>query len=135
MLITCLPARRSVWVPYAGLCFLAWVLYAAAGADWRHGDWRLASALYEATWNLGPPMLLGALVYPWATWLRARRRGAPQAALWHVGAALSFALACHGLDFALQQAFFGHDHALATLQQNLLWRGALAVFLYVALVL
>ena len=53
MLITRLPARRSVWLPYAGLCFLAWVLYAAAGADWRHGDWRLASALYEATWNLG----------------------------------------------------------------------------------
>ena len=68
------PVRRSVWLAYAGLCLLAWVLFGVAGTDWRRGDWSLWSVLYEATWNLGPPMLLGALVYPWALWFAPARR-------------------------------------------------------------
>ncbi len=129
------PSRRSVWLPYAALCLLAWVLFGVAGTEWRHGDWGLWSALYQATWNLGPPMLLGALVYPWALWLRQRRGNVVFEASFHVAAALLFAAACHALDFGLHLLFFGSDHALATLQQNLLWRSAVAVFLYVALCL
>jgi signal transduction histidine kinase len=129
------PARRSVWLAYAGLCFLGWVLFGVAGTEWRRGDWNLWSALYEATWNLGPPMLLGALVYPWALWLRRRGGGIALTTLWHALAALTFAAGCHALDFGLQQVFFGSNHAQATLQQNLLWRSAVAVFLYVALFL
>jgi Histidine kinase len=124
-----------VWLRYSALCFLAWVLFGVAGTEWRHGDLGLWSAIYQATWNLGPPMLLGALVYPWALWLRQSSGGAPFNAASHVAAALIFAAGCHALDFALHLLFFGSDHALATLQQNLLWRSAVAVFLYVALFL
>jgi signal transduction histidine kinase len=129
------PVRRSVWLAYAGLCLLGWVLFGVAGTEWRHGDWSLWSAWYEATWNLGPPMLLGALVYPWALWLRRRSGSAAVLALLHSLAASAFAVGCLALDFSLHLLFFGSDHALATLQQNLLWRSAVAVFLYVALFL
>jgi signal transduction histidine kinase len=127
------PSRRSVWWPYAGLCFLCWVLFGVAGTDWLHGDGGVWSGLYEATWNLGPPMLLGALVYPWALRRRTRRRGTVATSVWHTLAALGFLLGCHALDFGLHLQFFGADHALAALQQNLVWRSAVAVFLYVAL--
>jgi hypothetical protein len=130
-----MPARRSVWLAYAGLCFLAWVLYGVAGTDWRQGDWRLVTAVYEATWNLGPPSVLGAAVYPWARWLRVRSFGGLRLVACHALAAATFAAACLGLDYLLQFAFFGADHATATLQQHLLWRSALAVFLYIALLL
>ncbi len=125
--------RPSVWRAYAGLCVLGWALYAVAGTDWQRGSSQIWTALYEATWNLGPPALLGLAAYPWNRWLHACAARPAARLACHVGAALLFVLACHGLDFALALGFFGTDHASATLQQNLLWRSAWAVFLYVAL--
>lgn len=127
--------RRSVWLPYLGLCFLGWTLYAVAGTDLQRGEWRAWAALYEASWNLGPPMLLGVALHPWARWLVARRWPLlPRLGL-HLLAALGFLAAWHALDFGLALALYGADHALATLQQGLLWRSAWAVFLYIALFL
>jgi hypothetical protein len=127
--------RRSVWWPYIGLCVLAWVLYAVARIDWSLGQSSLIAAAYEATWNLGPALVLGALVYPLARWLHARSwRWATRLTV-HACGAVVFALACHAADFALANVFFGFDHAWATLQQNLLWRSAWTVFVYLALVL
>jgi Histidine kinase len=127
--------RRSVWWAYLGLCLLAWTLYTVAGTDWLRGDGSLAAAAYEATWNLHTPMLLGTLVYPLALALR-RSGGAWSVRLAvHCLAAAAFALACHAMDFALAYALFGADHASATLQQNLLWRSAWVLFIYLALVL
>jgi signal transduction histidine kinase len=127
------PPRPSVWRAYAGLCVLGWALYAVAGTDWQRGSSQIWTALYEATWNLGPPALLGLAAYPWNLWLHARGLGAAARLAGHVGAALLFVLVCHGLDFALALGFYGMDHASATLEQNLVWRSAWAVFLYVAL--
>lgn len=127
--------RRSVWLPYLGLCFLGWMLYAVAGTDLQRGEWRAWAALYEATWNLGPPMLLGVALHPWARWLATLRCSLlPRLGL-HVVAALAFLAAWHALDFGLALGLYGADHAMATLQQGLLWRSAWAVFLYIALFL
>jgi signal transduction histidine kinase len=124
-----------LWLPYIGLCLLGWTLYTVASTDWLRGQGSLIAAAYEATWNLGPAMLLGAAVYPFARWLHARERVWVQRLCLHVLGAALFALACHAADFALAQGFFGFDHAWATLQQNLLWRSAWTVFIYLALVL
>jgi hypothetical protein len=129
------PQRRSLWLGYAGLCLLAWALYTVARTEWLHGQGSLVAAAYEATWNLAPAMLLGAAVYPLARWLRTRERPWLVRLSIHMLGAVAFALGCHAADFALAQGFFGFDHAWATLQQNLLWRSAWTVFIYLALVL
>lgn len=131
------PRNTSLWLAYAGLCLLCWVLYGVAGTDWQRGGLRAFDALYEATWNLGPAMLLGTLVLPWARLLqsRARWRGGAMRALIHVAAALVFALLWHGMDYLLAWWFFGAEHAGATLAQQLLWRSAWAVFVYLAIYL
>ncbi|HEY1392254.1 MAG TPA: hypothetical protein VFV25_02700, partial [Methylibium sp.] len=83
------PARsRSLWLAYAGLCLLCWTLYSVAGTDWQHGSLRVWDAMYEATWHLGPPMLLGALVLPWTRWLQRSSPPWPARVALHAGAAL-----------------------------------------------
>lgn len=128
-------ADRRIWFAYAGVCLLCWTLYGVAGTDWQRGAGQTWDALYEATWNLVPPMLLGVAVLPWTRSLQRRARAWPTVALWHLLAALVFAALLHAIDFGLAWAFFGPDHAFATLQQQLLWRSAWAVFIYTAMVL
>lgn len=125
---------RRLWLGYAGLCLLCWLLYAIAGRDDDRGAWQVWEAVYEATWNLAPPMLLGTLALPWVRWLQRRERPAPAQLGLHALGALAFASLWHLLEFSLSSWFFGKDHAVATLQQRLLWRSAWAVFVYTALV-
>jgi len=126
---------RPLWAGYAGLCTLCWVLYTMAGTEWQRGSWRLWEGLYDATWNLGPPMLLGALALPWVRWQRRRAlRPAARLAL-HALAAGAFVAAWQALDSATAWWFFGPDHAQATFEQRVLWRAMWGVFVYVALVL
>lgn len=131
---TALPSGR-LWLAYAGLCVLCWLLYAMAGTEWTRGSWRLWEGVYEATWNLGPPMVLGLAGLPWARWLRRRERGTGLALAWHVMAAVAFVSAWQALDFVAAWALFGADHARATFEQRVLWRTVWGVFVYVALVL
>ena len=130
------PARsRSLWLAYAGLCLLCWTLYSVAGTDWQHGSLHVWDAMYEATWNLGPPMLLGALVLPWTRWLQRSSPPWPARVALHASAALLFAALWHALDFGLAWWFFGPEHANATLQQQLLWRNSWALLVYMAIYL
>jgi hypothetical protein len=139
------PGKRRLWLGYSGLCALSWALYAMAGADWQRGGWHLLQGAYEATWNLGPPMLLGALGLPWARHLArlaARDGGAAHGGLHalavlarHAAGAMAFVLAWQALDYAAARWFFGRDHAQATFEQRVLWRAMWGVFVYVALVL
>jgi hypothetical protein len=125
---------RRLWLAYAGLCLLCWLLYAIAGTEWLRGSWRVWEAAYEATWNLVPPMLLGILVLPWVRWLQRQAWAAPARLLAHAAAAFAFAVLWQLLDFALAAGFFGREHAAATFEQRVLWRTAWAVFVYTALV-
>lgn len=130
------PRNVSLWLAYAGLSLLCWVLYGVASTDWERGGLRAFDALYDATWNLGPAIFLGALILPWARLLRRHApRGPLPRALIHIAAALVFALLWHGVDFLVSWWFFGLDHASATLAQRLLWRSAWAVFVYLAIYL
>ena len=47
---------------YAGLGLLCWALYAIAATDWQYGSRSVWEGLYDATWNLGPPLLIGPLL-------------------------------------------------------------------------
>jgi len=85
------PGLHSLWLSYAGLCLLCWLLYTVAGTEWQRGPLRLGEAAYEASWSLLPPMLVGALALPWAGWLQRRRRGLPANWLLHGLGALGFA--------------------------------------------
>ena len=125
---------RRLWLGYAGLCLLCWLLYAIAGMGAERGSWQAWEAIYEATWNLVPPMLLGTLALPWVRGLQRRERSAPARIGAHALGALAFASLWHLLDFALSSWFFGRDHAVATFEQRVLWRTAWAVFVYTALV-
>ncbi|HEX2539675.1 MAG TPA: histidine kinase [Caldimonas sp.] len=136
-LLVAVDARRDdrrLWLGYAGLCLLCWLLYAAAGTDWLRGAWRFWEAAYEATWNLLPPMLLGTLVLPWMRWLQARAWAMPARLALHAPAALLFAALWHAVDFALAAWLFGADHAAATFEQRVVWRSAWGVLVYTALV-
>ena len=134
-----LPGRAAgdgrLWLAYAGLCALSWALYAMAGTDWQRDGWGVVEGAYEATWNLGPPMLLGALGLPWARWLARRNPRLLPRLAWHVAAALVFVGAWQALDVGSAWWFFGPDHAQATFEQRVLWRAMWGVFVYVALVL
>ena len=125
---------RRLWLGYAGLCLLCWLLYAIAGMGAERGSWRAWEAIYEATWNLVPPMLLGTLALPWVRGMQRRERSAPARIGAHTLGALAFASLWHLFDFALSSWFFGRDHAVATFEQRVLWRTAWAVFVYTALV-
>ncbi len=131
------PARpasdRGLWWGYAGLSLLCWVLYAMAGTEGQRGEWRLLQGVFEATWTLAPPIVLGAFGLPWVRWLRTR----PAARRWvlHALAVVVFGAAWQALDWAAARYFFGPDHADATFRQLVLWRATWAVFVYVALML
>jgi len=125
---------RRLWLGYAGLCLLCWLLYAIAGRDADRGSWQVWETVYEATWNLAPPMLLGTLALPCVRWLQKRERPAPARLGLHALGAFAFASLWHLLEYSAANAFFGKDHAVATLQQRMLWRSAWAVFVYTALV-
>lgn len=128
-------SHRRLWLAYAGLCVVCWTLYAMASAEWLRGSWRLWEAIYEATWNLVPPMLLGVAVLPWVRLLQRRTWNAPLTLIAHALAALAFAAIWHAIDYGLAWALFGPEHAAATFEQQVLWRTAWAVFIYTALVL
>ena len=125
---------RRLWLGYAGLCLLCWLLYAIAGTEWLRGSWRIWEAAYEATWNLVPAMLLGALVLPWVRWLQERPWSIGRRLVAHALGAFVFAAMWQALDLGLAAAFFGPDHAIATFEQRVVWRSAWAVFVYTALV-
>jgi hypothetical protein len=126
-------ARHRLALAYAGLCALCWLLYAMAGAEWQRGPWKLWEAAYEATLNLWPPMVLGALVFVWVRSLQARP--SLQRALLHTAAALLFGALWQALEFSTLWLLFGPEHARAVLQQRVLWRLVFGVFVYVALAL
>ncbi|MEO7009395.1 MAG: histidine kinase, partial [Caldimonas sp.] len=127
-------ADARLWRGYLGLCLLCWLLYAMADTEWQRGGWRLVNGLYDATWNLGPPMLAGTLAPPWVRWLQRRPRGALAALGLHVAAVLAFIALWQLIDFIAAWVFFGIDHARATFEQRVLWRALWGVFGYVALV-
>ena len=124
----------SLWRGYAALCALCWLLYAMAVTEWDRGSWRLLDGVYEATLNLGPPILLGTLALPWLHRLQRRSHGPLATAALHVAAALVFVVAWQLVDFVVAWMFFGADHATATFQQRVLWRAMWGVFAYGALV-
>lgn len=124
-------ANRRLWLAYGGLCLLSWMLYAMAGVELQSGSWQIWVAVYQATLNLLPPMLLGPLVWHWARWQQGR--GLPAQLALHGLGALMFAAAWQALEYGVAWLLFGPDHARATLQQTVLWRGIWGVFVYVAL--
>ncbi|MDC6171432.1 hypothetical protein, partial [Paucibacter sp. XJ19-41] len=127
-------SNHKLWLAYAGLCLLSWMLYAMAGTELQRGIWQLWGAVYQATLSLWPPMLLGVGVLPWVGWLQRRSWGAPASLGLHALAALLFAALWQGLEFLTAWWLFGADHAEATLQQLVLWRAIWGVFVYIALV-
>ena len=127
-------SKRRLWLAYAGLCLLAWMLYAMAGAELQRGLWQLWAAAYQATLSLWPPMLLGVAVFPWLGWLQRKAPGLPVLLLAHAGAALLFAALWQVGEIGVAWWLFGREHALATLMQTILWRAIWGVFVYLALV-
>ena len=123
-----------LWRGYAALCALCWLLYAMAVTEWDRGSWRLWDGVYEATLNLGPPVVLGAFALPWLKRLRRRERGTAATAALHLVGALAFVVAWQLIDFVVAWLLFGSDHATATFQQRVLWRAMWGVFAYGALV-
>ena len=89
---------RRLWLGYAGLCLLCWLLYAIAGTEWLRGSWRIWEAAYEASWNLVPAMLLGTLVLPWVRWLQARPWPMPRRLAAHALGALDHLAHARGLE-------------------------------------
>ena len=127
------PSDRGLWLGYAGLSALCWVLFAMAGAEGQRGNWRLLQGFVDATWTLLPPIVLGVCGLPWARWLR-QRPAALRPAL-HVLAALAFGAAWQALDWAAAWFYFGPEHANATFERQVLWRAMWGVLVYVALML
>ena len=127
------PPGRRLGLAYTGLCILSWMLYAMAGAEWQRGAWKLWEAAYEATLSLWAPMLLGATVFPWVRWMQPRPLA--QRLLLHAGGALVFGLLWQLLEFGALWLLFEPAHAMALLQQRLLWRTVFGVFVYLALAL
>lgn len=129
------PSDRSLWLAYAGLCLLCWALYAMAGTEWQRGSWNMRMGLYLATWNMGPPIVLGGAALPWARWLQRRPRGTARTLVLHAAGAAVFLAAWQAIDYAASVSFYGLDHANATLQRMVLWQAMWGVFVYVALML
>lgn len=126
-------SNRRLWLAYAGLCLLSWMLYAMAGAELQRGGWQLWEAAYQATLSLWPPMLLGPLVWPWVRWLGRLDGPAPALLVLHGGGALLFAAAWQLLEYGTARWLFGPEHARAIFVQTVLWRGIWGVFVYIAL--
>ena len=103
-----LPQRRPfrrLWLAYALLCLMCWLLYAVAGTDWQRDAGRFWFGLYEATWNLGPAFLLGPLAWPWTRWLLGRPRRVAVRIAWHWVGALVFAVLWQVRILPLQKLF------------------------------
>jgi signal transduction histidine kinase len=125
---------RRLWLSYALLCLMSWLLYALAGTDWQRDAGQFWFGLYEATWNLGPAFLLGPLAWPWTRWLLGRPRRPAVRMAWHALGALLFAVLWQGLDASTAWLFFGAAHASASFEQGLVWRAAWGCFIYGVLV-
>ncbi len=125
--------NRRLWLAYALMCVLAWLLYAVAGTDWQRGTRSFWEGLYEASWSLGPGLLLGPAVYPWTRWLHGHRPRLATRLAWHGLAASVFVVLWQGLDFILAGLLFGLPHARATFEQGVVWRAAWGVVVYGAL--
>ena len=130
-----LSSDRPLWLAYAGLCLLCWALYVMAGTDWQRGAWHMWKGLYLASWNMGPPIVLGCAALPWARWLQRRARPVPQLLALHAAAAAAFAAGWQALDYAASVWLYGIEHSNATLQRMVLWQAMWGVFVYVALML
>lgn len=130
-----LSSDRSLWLAYAGLCLLCWALYVMAGTDWQRGAWHMWKGLYLASWNMGPPIVLGCAALPWARWLQRRARPVPRLLALHAVAAAVFAAGWQSLDYAASVWLYGVEHSNATLQRMILWQAMWGVFVYVALML
>jgi Histidine kinase len=125
---------RRIWLAYGLLGLLAWLLYGVAGTDWQRGTRTFLEGLYEASWSLGPGLLLGPLAYPWTRWLQQRHALLLARLAWHALGALVFVVLWQGLDFFIAWLFFGLPHAQATLEQGLVWRAVWGLVLYAGLV-
>jgi signal transduction histidine kinase len=137
----CEPAptgQGRLWLGYLGVALLSWLLYAVASTQWQRGGWRWWEGVYEASWTLTAPTLLGLWALPWVSFLQnpAHRllRQWPLRVLLHGVAALAFVGVWQALDFLAAWGFFGLAHATATFEQQVLWRTAWGVFIYAALV-
>ena len=126
---------RPLWLAYAGLCLLCWALYVMAGTDWQRGAWHMWKGLYLASWNMGPPIVLGCAGLPWARWLQRQPRPVPQLLALHATGAAVFVVGWQALDYAASVWFYGVEHSNATLQRMVLWQAMWGVFVYVALML
>jgi hypothetical protein len=126
---------RPVWLAYAGLCLLCWALYVMAGTEWQRGAWHMWKGLYLASWNMGPPILLGCAGLPWARWLQRHARPVPQLLALHVAGGAVFVAGWQALDYAASVWLYGIEHSNATLQRMILWQAMWGVFVYVALML
>lgn len=124
-----------MWLAYAGLCLLCWALYVMAGTDWQRGAWHMWKGLYLASWNMGPPIVLGCAGLPWARWLQRRARPVPRLLALHAAGAAVFVIGWQALDYAASVALYGVEHSNATLQRMILWQAMWGVFVYVALML
>lgn len=125
--------RRGLLAGYGGLCALCWLLYAVAGTDWQRGTERFWDGAYEATWNLGPPILLGLAALPWASSLQRSAPARLAALAWHTLGALVFIAAWQATQLLAALYFFGAAHASATFEQRVLWQAVWGVFVYLAL--
>jgi len=126
---------RPLWLAYAGLCLLCWALYVMAGTDWQRGAWHMWKGLYLASWNMGPPIVLGCAGLPWARWLHKRAWPVPQLLALHAAGAAVFVAGWQALDYAASVSLYGVEHSNATLQRMVLWQAMWGVFVYVALML
>jgi Histidine kinase len=125
-------SRRRLVLGYLGLVLLCVLLFAIAGTDWQRGTRSFTEGLLLALWHLGPPALLGALVWPWTQ--RLQSAATPRALAGHAAGALLFVLAWLLIDWGSAALFFGAEHARASLEQGLALRTAGGVFAYGALV-
>ena len=129
------PSDRGLWLAYAGLCLLCWALYVMAGTEGSRGGMYLWKGLYNATWNMGPPIVLGIAGLPWMRWMIRRERPLARRLVLHAAGAFVFAMMWQLAEFATAALLFSPEHALANLQRSILWQGMWGVFVYIALVM
>jgi len=113
-------SRRSLWIGYASVCAVAWLLYVFAGAEFQRGLWQLWQAVYQATLALWPPMLLGVAVFPWVLRMQDGSGVAAREVALHVIGALVFGAAWQACDYAVSTLLYGHVYANVTLEQTVL---------------
>jgi len=125
------PLPPRLWLAYAGICLLAWLLYVLAGTEVQRGLWQWREAVYQATLSLWPAFVLGALALPWVR--RLQGFGSGVGLTLHVLSGLLFGALWQALEFTASWGLFGVDHARAMLAQTLLWRALWGGVVYGAL--